>query len=635
MKLRSQNPPKPTAPAISNDGLIYRQAEFIRKSLDPDARTIELSFSSETDEVERFDPFDGEIYKEILDHSPGSVRLERINKAAPLLEDHERSRQIGVVGRAWIDEATRKGRALVRFSKSERATEIYNDVVDEIRLNVSVGYKIHAAPVKETRNGQVVYRFKDWEPMEISIVSVPADISVGVGRSEPPIKITEKPQMTPEEIKALEEKAREEGRKSEQAKHQQDEKRKKDIMDIAEAHGMTDLGRDFVASNRSVEDFKSAVLQALKDQPAPRPKTEVGLSKKETQRYSILDVIRAQLPGQMETPGVGLVREASAAIAKELKKEPSGLYVPNEFQQRGMVSDINRSSRLFDRMMQFFTGKRDLSVGTDSAGGYTVGTDLLGMSFIELLRNKMVVQSLGATIMDGLVGDVAIPKHSAAGTAYWISSEGGTITESSQTFAQVSLTPKTVAAYTDLTRKLINQSSIDIQNFVANDLSRILAIAIDLAAYTGSGSSGQPTGITNVSGIGSVTWNTGSTPTWAEIIGLESAVAVDNALSGSLAYVAGGTMRGVLKGVAKDTGSGQFAWDKNEMNGYPAVLSNQVATDDVYFGNWSDLIIGFWNVLEILVDPFTGSTTGNVRVRAMKDVDLAVRHAESFALGSD
>jgi HK97 family phage major capsid protein len=616
MKKRNQTRNIKTTEPTTTDDMIYRNAEFIRESLNKDKREIELSFSSE-DPVERYDYSDEEFYQEVLDHQPGSVRLERINKGGALLLDHDRSTQIGVTVRAWIDEVGRKGRAIVRFGKSNKAAEIYNDVVDEIRQNVSVGYRLLGKPVKSVESEKTVYRFKDWEPQEISIVSVPADATVGVGRSKPKIKITKEPTMTPEEIKALEEKARAEGAKSAEAKHQVEEKRKTDILEIAEAHNLTDLGREYIAANRSVEDFRAGVLEKIRTQPTPQPKTEIGMSDRETQTYNILDVIRAQIPGISDTPGIGLVKEASAAIAKALKKEPSGLFVPNEVQNRSLATHE----------------KRDLSVGTDTAGGYTVATDMNG--FIDLLRNKMVLQSAGATVMDGLVGDVAIPRHSAAGTAYWISSEAGAITESSQTFEQVTLTPKTVGAFTDLTRKLINQSSIDIQNFVTDDLSRILAIAIDLAGFTGSGAAGQPTGITNVSGIGSVTWATASTPTWLEIIGLESAVAVDNALSGSLSYIAGGTMRGVLKGVAKDSGAGLFAWTGNEMNGYPAHLSNQVTTDDVYFGNWSDLIIGFWNTLEILVDPFTGSTTGNVRVRAMKDVDLATRHAESFALGSD
>jgi HK97 family phage major capsid protein len=334
----------------------------------------------------------------------------------------------------------------------------------------------------------------------------------------------------------------------------------------------------------------------------------VGLTEKEIREYSFLDVIRSQIPGHPQTYGIGLVRSASAAYEDYVKHGTTGIFVPPEVQTR------------------------DLSVGTDTAGGYSVGNDM--QSFIDMLRNSVLVEKMGATVIDGLHGDVSIPRQSGASTAYWVT-ESGALTESQQTFEQVGLTPKTVGAYTDMSRKLINQSSVNMAKFVENDLATTLGVAIDLACFDGSGAAGQPTGISQVSGIGSVTWGAASTPTWLEIIEVESELATDNALNGKLAYVANGTMRGVLKGVAKDSGSGQFAWDGDKMNGYPAYMSNQVQDDDVFFGNWSDLLIAYWSTLEVLVDPYTGSTTGNVRVRCMKDVDIAVRHAESFVLGSD
>jgi HK97 family phage major capsid protein len=287
---------------------------------------------------------------------------------------------------------------------------------------------------------------------------------------------------------------------------------------------------------------------------------------------------------------------------------------------------------------------RDLVVGTPTAGGNLVATDLMSQSFIELLRNKMIVRAAGATVLAGLVGDVAIPRQTGGATAYWVA-ESGAPTESQQTVDQVALTPKTVGAFTDISRKLLKQSSIDVEMFVRNDLATVLALAIDLAALHGSGASNQPTGIASTSGIGSVVGGTnGLAPAWSHIVDLESEVAIDNADVGALAYITNPKVRGVLKQTEKASGTAQFVWERGSqpLNGYPAFVTNQVASNldkgtsvgvcsAIFYGNWADLLIGMWGGLDVLVDPYTGGTAGTVRVIELQDVDIAVRHAQSFA----
>ena len=156
-----------------NKGGLVRTMEV--RSYDQDNRTVELAFSSEI-EVERW------YGVEILDHSPASVRLDRLRDGGALLVDHDWSDQVGVVESVSID-ADRRGRAVVRFGRSARADEIFNDIVDGIRKHVSVGYRVLAAQLQEVRDEYTdVYRITDWEPYEISIVSVPADTTVGIGR---------------------------------------------------------------------------------------------------------------------------------------------------------------------------------------------------------------------------------------------------------------------------------------------------------------------------------------------------------------------------------------------------------------------------------------------------------------------
>lgn len=371
---------------------------------------------------------------------------------------------------------------------------------------------------------------------------------------------------------------------------------------------------------------RSAGTLAGRPQPQQQPPNpNIGMSQRDLRNYSIVRAIRAI--ANRDWSGAELEREASQSVAQRIGREPQGFFVPYDWMRSAPNGE-----------------QRDLNVGTATAGGNLVATDLLAQSFIELLRNRVVVRQAGATMLTGLVGDVAIPRQTGGATSYWLA-ESGAPTESQQTVDQVALSPKTVGAFTDYSRKLMQQSSIDVEMFVRDDLATVLALAIDLAALHGTGASNQPTGIAATSGIGSVVGGTnGAAPDWADIIDLETAVAVDNADVGRLAYITNAAVRGKLKQTEKASGTAQFVWDDNSspVNGYTAHVSNQVRSDldkgtstgvcsAIFFGNWADLIMAMWGSLDILVDPYTHSTSGTMRIVALQDVDIAVRHAQSFA----
>lgn len=355
--------------------------------------------------------------------------------------------------------------------------------------------------------------------------------------------------------------------------------------------------------------------------PVPQDAATVGMGRRYVQRYSLVRAIRAAMTNDWR--GAELEREASEATAQRLGRQPQGsFFVPADWLE-----------------------SRDLLVGTASAGGNTVATDLLAQNFIDLLRNRMIVREAGATMLTGLVGNVAIPRQSGGATAYWVA-ENTAATESGQTFDQVAMSPKTVGAFTDISRKLLLQSSIDVESLVRMDLATVLALAIDLASLHGSGSSNQPTGIAATSGIGSVAGGTnGAAPTLAHLISLETEVAQDNADMGRLGYITNTKVRGKLKSTAMVASTdSRMVWQEGAMplNGYRGLITNQVRSDldkgsatgvcsALFFGNWADLIVGMWGGLDILVDPYTGGTAGTVRVVALQDVDVAVGHPQSFA----
>ena len=375
-----------------------------------------------------------------------------------------------------------------------------------------------------------------------------------------------------------------------------------------------------------------------RDEDGQEDDPSIGMSNEEVRQYSLIRAIRAAT--NQSWRGAELERDASEAVAEKLGKDPKGFFVPNDWLS-SRASGINAEQRA--QILE----QRDLLAGTPSAGGHTVDTVLLASSFIELLRNRMVVRQAGATVLGGLVGDMAIPKQSGGATAYWVD-ENGALTESQQTLGQVPLTPHTVGAYTEISRKLMKQSSLDVEAFVRNDLATVLALAIDKAALHGTGSGNQPTGVAGTTGVNVVAGGTnGGAIDWPKLVALETEVAVDNADVGRLAYIVNARTRGALKTAEKASGTGMYLWGEGgqPLNGYPAYVSNQVRSDltkgtgtalsAAFFGNWGDLLMGMWGTLDLLVNPYSLDTTGAVRVTAFQDVDIAVRQPESFAVMLD
>ena len=356
-------------------------------------------------------------------------------------------------------------------------------------------------------------------------------------------------------------------------------------------------------------------------QRSANPTAEIGMTENEIQRYSIMRAINAVINNNWD--GAGLEREASQAVEKRFGRSPRSFFVPNDV----VVGE-----------------RRDLVVGTPTAGGYLVQTQHMPM--IEMLRNRMVLAQAGARMLTGLVGDVAIPKHTAAGTGYWLA-ESGAPTESQQTLGQIALTPHTFGAYSDLSHKLLVQASIDAENFVRDDLARVIAIGIDYAGLHGDDSVdvNQPDGVTSTSGIGSVVGGTnGAAPDWSDVVDLEKEVAIDNAEVDSMAYVTNAAVRGKFKKTFRNATYGENPiWEGNQLNGHNALVSNQVRSNltkgsasgvcsAILYGNWDDLVMGLWGEgIDILVDPFSLSTQRAVRVVAFQDVDFALRMAQSFA----
>ena len=591
------------------------QAEGI--NVDAESRTVEFPFSSEL-AVERW------FGDEVLSHDKAAADLTRLNDGAPLLFNHNMDEIIGVLEKAWIG-TDKRGYAQVRFAKTARADEVLSMVNDNILRNVSFGYRI-SEMVESIKDGKSTYTATRWEPFEVSLVTVPADHTVGIGRAEAddkrdvtvhriqeesaqPAEITiEEPTMTeqaaPVDVQVVATQAAEAERSRIAA-----------IEALGQRFSASDLSRKLISEGVTLDAARAAFLEEIKvdQKPITGKEADVGLTDKEVRQFSVLRALNALAnPSDKNAwEAAAFEREVSEAGAKAAGKSARGIFVPGEI----------------------LRAQRDLTAGTSTAGGNLVATNLMADSFIDLLRNKSIVQRAGATVMNGLVGNVAIPKQSGAATAYWVA-ESGAPTESQQTVGQVAMSPKTVGAYTDFSRRLILQASLDVENMVRRDLAAVIALAIDSAALYGTGASNQPTGLKLQSGINTKDF-AAATPTFAELVAMESEVAADNADVGTMRYLVNAAMRGGLKSAEKFSTTGQTIWEPGStVNGYATEVSNQIASGDVFFGNFADLLIGFWSGLDLTVDPYAGATSGTVRVIALQDVDIAVRNAVSFCYGS-
>jgi len=632
----------------------HRAARYQRDTVNVEERTVELAFASD-------EPYERWWGTEILDCTGAAVNLERLNNRHPLLLDHDTRKQIGVVERAWVD-ADRKCRALVRFSRGTLGEEIFQDVQDGIRELVSVGFSIDDMVLESRTEDQATYRVTRWTPYEVSIVSVPADPTVGVGRSMAPAGAAPaQPKEIPVSDTTIAAPAAPQApdiRVIASEAQRTERERVTQIRAMGQTHHLADDADKAINDGTSVDAFRAMVLDKLVQRGALKPAAtspEIGMSEGEKRQFSVVRLMNAVLnPNDRDAQRAAAFEFECSQAARKVqpvddttalmgRERASGVTIPFDVLASPLAlqrSAAAEAAALFARM----SAQRDLSVGTATAGGNLVATTLLASNFIELLRNRMMVAQMGATMLDGLVGNLAIPSQTAGASTYWVT-EGNAVTESEATFGQATLSPKTVGMFTDYSRRTLLQTTPAIEALVRADLAAGIAVEIDRAALHGSAASGQPRGIAATAGIGSVAGGTnGLAPTYLHMIALEEAVAVANADVGAMGFLTNAKMRAQLRGTQQFASTnGVPVWGAdNTILGYRAGVSNNVSStltkgtssgvcSAIFFGNWNDLLIGMWGGLDLILDPSALATSGGRRLVALQDVDVAVRRAASFA----
>lgn len=610
---------------------VQHRSVVIDQAVDVEHRTVTASVASETP-IQMWSD-----WKEVLSHAPGAMRMGQRQKSLPLLLGHDPDRVVGVIDA--IRQEDSRTYATMRFASDEEGEKAFTRVKDRILTNVSIGYRVFKRSEDEE---QKITTATDWEIFEVSLVAMPADASVGVYRSlnqatEKEPLMGDKNQTTA--ATAVQKETAPAVQVSENEVRAAERARIQEIETMCRQFSIDDNRRnDLINRGASVDEARAAIMDTLSAQrqaPAADSKRDfdIGMSEAERRSYSLVRALNAHMTGNWRE--AGLEREVSVELARRMGRDSNGFFMPTDLP---MMRDAG------------------YYVGTPTQGGNLVKTDLLMGSFIDILRNKAAVMQLGATFLPGLVGKVEIPRQSGVSATQWIQ-ETGTVTGSNATFDKVALDMKTIAAKSFVSRNMLRQVTMSVENFVRNELATSIALAIDLAALSGSGSSSEPKGLASQTGILTVEGGTnGAAITFDHLIDMETKVADANADGTSMAYLANAVTIGALKKI-KDANN-NYIWKPivgasrnaipGEVNGYPVARSNQARKNltkgtssgvcsEIFFGNWADLLIGEWGVLEILPNPYSAAAydNGGLEIRALQSVDIAVRHPESFCRMAD
>lgn len=624
---------------------------------------IALAISSET-------PYERFFGVEILGHKADEINLARLNDGRhPLLMDHDLTRQVGVVTAASVGkDNVLRGRA--RFSARADAQDALRDVRDGIKTLVSVGYIVEQmVELKREADGQLtevrsltwpefeaeqralhgdqfyraglpaarakgdeppVYRVTRWTPFEASLVAVPADATVGVGRSADQAAVQQQQvqatsatptiSVSPPSVK--------ETKMDQQVKDPAVAERERvaGIIEAGNKHskyiGQKDV-ENAIRNGHSVEQFRDHVWSKIETSHTDTSELHVGMTKKEAQRYSFGRAIVASITGDWSQ--AGLEREASAAMAKLTGRSAEGFFVP------------------------FDIFRRDFNVGTGSEAGNLVATDLRGDLYVDALRNAMVMSGLGVRFLPGLTSSIDMPRKATVSSLAMLS-EIGSATETQPTTAKVTLSPKRISAYVEVSKQAMIQSFMSLENMIRDDLVMGAAVLLENQAINGNGTAPNILGLRNVSGIGTVAAGAnGLAPTWGHFVDLESACANANAEPDRLAgYLINTRTRGRAKQVQKGTNLA-FLWDggPQPLNGYRAAVTNNVPNNltkgtsttvcsaALFGSDWSMAVMGLFGAPDVVVDPYTKADTGQVKITLNQFADFGVRQPSAFAKVDD
>ncbi len=632
-----------------------------REAVNEEARTAQIAVSSET-------PVPRWGYTEILEHTPEAVDLSRFRDGAAFLLDHDPTKQVGVIEGVSLG-SDRVLRAVVRFGRSAMAQEAFQDVMDGIKTKISVGYDYDPAEVDSSRgaDGVPIERVKRWTPMEASLVAIPADASVGVGRSAEPVPGAPGNPATPAREAANKEanimaETNSGGQNAATVEELRSAatnatSRATEILSLCQEFGLVERAAEFIGSERTSEDIKREIFAEVQKRLKPMNAAGVELNEKERKSYSYARAIASAADMAEGRRVAGFEVEISDELEKRMPaehKRRNGIFIPTSLQGARTRESIGADGPSLTQaqraqMMAFLTRAGGSGTIDSQTVNYIkeVVFNQYGGELIEVLRNAALVAKMGARVLTGLGSPISFPRQTADVAAQWVAENSGTdVTGGNVATDLVTLTPKTLMGTTAYSRQLLAQASVDVEAMVIESLAYSHTLAWDLAAIHGTGLNNQPKGIYNQTGVGSHPFS--GNPTYADILAMESLVANANAILGSLGWMTRPSAASKMKGTLEFAVNGaKKIWEgtilEGEVDGYVARATNQISAalgagtneTGIIFGNWSDLLIGqFGGAMETIVDPYSKKKQGLIEVTSFQMCDVQVRHPGSFAVGT-
>jgi HK97 family phage major capsid protein/HK97 family phage prohead protease len=637
---------------------------------DEDDDVYDVSLSSDK-------PIDRGYYMETLDHSKDSINLDRAADGMNLLFNHDTDEPHG-----RLENLKPKGGKLtakMRFFSTPDSQNLKTKV-DEGMREMSIGYSIQKYEHTAGAGGAAdEYRATSWTPLEASIVSVPADYSVGVGRSNRddvkyPVSVRSTsptpPPAVPQEKIAMNEQERAAAEAAALAKA----KLLTEIAQLARKHGMADKTAEWLEAGHSIEKVREIILEAkgTREEELTRGGPAGGgvdLSVTEQKQYSYARAIAvAADQAEGRRPEKCLELEVSIELERTMPgtyKRHGGMYVPTSLRNSG-IKEYNRSKGMSAATREMLIQASRAGVidsNTVNALKEVVFTEY-GGELIEILRNIALVVSMGARVLSGLSSPIAFPRQLTDAVATWVAENpGSNVAGSNPTTDLVTLSPRTLMASSAYSRQLLIQASIDVEAMVRGSIAAAHALAWDLAAMHGTGQNNQPLGIYNQVGVATVDFSNAAFGNGSDKIAytgcveMEVLVANANALLGTLGYLTtpgiAGDAKTTLKFPAAAIAQGGVLFNgklqDGEMNGYTAKATNQVSktmgagglpsggsNHGLIYGNWADVIIGqFGGAMEMIVDPYSLKKQGLIEVTSFQMADVAIRHPGSFAVATN
>jgi len=595
-----------------------RSQSFEVREINEETRTISLAFSSET-AVERW------FGREILDHSTGSIRLDRLRDGAPLLLQHSPGEQIGVVESVEIG-SDRKGRATVKLSRGPLGEEIFRDIQDGIRRNVSVGYMVHEMRLEEQADDIDTYRVTDWEPMEISMVSIPADTAAQVGRSADPQPLMEGSNM-PDEIRTEEEHQADDTLMNTEERATEVPVAAEPVVDrnpidarireIGARFEMVREAEDYISLDASVEEFQTAVRKAKSERlvPGPSVPSNTRVEMRVPMAGATLRSFTPELYGGSRPQAEEAAYRAGMWALAEVFGDKRAAKWCKDYGVRVMTGQSNNSSIVPDEMVLPIISLREQ---------------------YGIARQHCYVHPMS--------GDTAtVPRDSADVTAYFVGRETAN-TESNPEFDNINLTAREVSAESRVSNSYAEDTAINLADHLVEKQARAFAVKEDGCLFNGDGTStyGGIQGIrTKILGLAGAIDAASGHDTFAEItaVDLRKVMGAIQDVPGLMAnWFTSRPGKANMFGRLKDAAGGN---SKNNLSegeadtwaGYDIITSPampKVLTDlsDVAMAIFGDLrmgvIFGDRRGIELMVDPYSLSSYRQTKIISTERFDINV-----------